>query len=86
MTEFHSQFFCYAVTLPEDYRRVIDAMKPPGVKVGCLPFDVNSDLHKNPELRPVSVEKHKVVGAMAVAVPVVIGIETALSATEEFAL
>jgi len=61
-------------------------MKQMNVKVGFLPLGIKGDLVKYPELRPAVVSRLKEVGKLAEAAGVVIGIETALSATEEVKL
>jgi sugar phosphate isomerase/epimerase len=56
------------------------------VKVGFLPLGVQCDLKKNPAIRDSVVARLKVVGKMAKQAGVIIGIETALSATDEVQL
>ena len=57
-----------------------------GVKVAFLPLGVEGDLKKYPERRAAVVERLHKVGEIARKEGVVIGIETALSATEEVKL
>jgi L-ribulose-5-phosphate 3-epimerase len=64
----------------------IETMRQMKIKTAFLPMGIQGDLVKNPELRPAIVERLKVVGKMAEKAGVVIGIETALSATEEVKL
>lgn len=65
----------------------INTMVMMGIKTAFLPFGVQGDLVKQPELRPIIVEKFKnIVAPRAEAADVVIGIETALDAAGEVAL
>ncbi len=83
MTGFYAQSLA---TRPKYKRMVqdcIDTMVSMGVKVGFLPFGVQGDLEKNPELRPALVERMKVIGRMARKAKVTIGIETAYDAAAE---
>lgn len=79
-----SGFYAQSLAKREDYitpvQDCIDLMKKLGVSVGFLPLGVEGDLAKNPELRPVLVERLRVIGRMAEKAGVVIGIETALDA------
>jgi len=86
MTGFYAQSF---PTRDSVYRTIGDCiatMKKMGVKVGFLPLGVEGDLKKYPERRAAVVERLREVGKMARKAGVVIGIETALSATEEVQL
>lgn len=86
MTGFYAQSFA---ARPTYQQMVVDCLKTcqqMGVKVAFLPLGVQGDLVKNPELRPAIVERLKVVGKMANNAGVIIGIETALSASEEVKL
>ena len=86
MTGYYAQSFCGR----EEYKRSIEdcitTMKLMNVKTAFLPLGVQCDLKKNPALRDSVVARLKVAGKMAEAANVVIGIETALSATEEVKL
>jgi sugar phosphate isomerase/epimerase len=86
MTGYYAQSFCGRV----EYRRTIEdcikTMKLMNVKTAFLPLGVQCDLKKNPSVRDSVVARLKVAGKMAEAANVVIGIETALSATEEVRL
>mgnify|MGYP001298709074 CR=1 FL=1 len=86
MTGFYAQSFPERPTAVEAVKDCITTMKQMGVKVGFLPLGVKGDLRKYPELRPAIVERLKEVGQAAEAAGVIIGIETALSATEEVQL
>ena len=86
MTGYYAQSFCGR----EEYKRSIEdcikTMKLMNVKTAFLPLGVQCDLKKNPSVRDSVVARLKVAGKMAEAANVVIGIETALSATEEVKL
>ncbi|MDB4919568.1 MAG: sugar phosphate isomerase/epimerase [Mucilaginibacter sp.] len=86
MTGFFSQSFATRPTAIQAVRDCINTMKAMNVKVAFLPMGVNSDLVKNPELRPAVVERLKIAGKMAQDAGVVIGIETALDAKGELQL
>lgn len=86
MTGFYAQSFATRPTYQQMVRDCIATMKSMNVKVAFLPLGVNGDLVKNPELRPAIVERLKIAGEMARKAGVVIGIETALPATEELKL
>lgn len=86
MTGFYAQSFATRPTYQKMVGDCITTMQEMDVKIGFLPLGVNGDLVKNPELRPAIVERLKVVGAMAKKAGVIIGIETALSATDELQL
>lgn len=86
MTGFYAQSFATRPTYEKMVGDCIATMKAMGIKVGFLPLGIQNDLTKHPELRPAVVERLKVVGKMAQKAGVVIGIETALSATEEVKL
>ena len=86
MTGYYAQSFCGR----EEYKRSIEdcikTMKLMNVKTAFLPLGVQCDLRKNPSVRDSVVARLKVAGKMAEAANVVIGIETAVSATEEVKL
>jgi sugar phosphate isomerase/epimerase len=86
MTGYYAQSFCGR----EEYKRSIEdcikTMQLMNVKTAFLPLGVQCDLKKNPSVRDSVVARLKVAGKMAEAANVVIGIETALSATEEVKL
>ncbi len=86
MTGYYAQSFCSR----DEYRRSIEdcisTMKLMKVKTAFLPLGVQCDLKHKPGVRDSVVARLKVAGQMAEAAGVVIGIETALSATEEVRL
>lgn len=86
MSGFYAQSFSTRETYDLMIRDCINTMKLIDVKVAFLPLGVNDDLSKNPELRPIIVERLKNVAKMAEAADVVIGVETTLSASEEVKL
>jgi len=86
MTGFFSQSFATRPTAVKAVSDCITTMQQMGVKVGFLPMGINSDLTKNPELRPAIVSRLKEVGKLAEKAGVVIGIETTLDAMAERAL
>ena len=86
MTGFYAQSFPERPTAVKAVQDCINTMKQMNVKVAFLPLGIKGDLVKYPELRPAVVERLKTVGKMAEEAGVVIGIETALSATEEVKL
>ncbi|AYD49356.1 sugar phosphate isomerase/epimerase [Arachidicoccus soli] len=83
MTGFYSQSFAKRATYKRNIQDCLDTAKAMDVKVVFLPLGVNSDIQKQPALRAVVVERLKVVGEMAKAANIVIGVETTLDATEE---
>lgn len=83
MTGFFAQSFAKRDGVDRMVQDCIDTMKVMNVKVAFLPLGVNSDLTKNPELRPAVIERLKLVAPKAEAAGVVIGIETSLNATDE---
>lgn len=86
MTGFFSQSFATRPTAVQAVQDCINTMKSMNIKVGFLPMGVNSDLVKNPELRPSVVERLKAVGKIAAEAGVTIGIETSLDAKSELQL
>lgn len=86
MTGFYAQSLATRPTYKRMIQDCLDTMKAMDVKVAFLPLGVQGDLIKNPELRPAIVERLKVAGKMAKKAGVVIGIETALDATQELKL
>jgi L-ribulose-5-phosphate 3-epimerase len=83
MTGFFAQSFAKRDGVDRMVQDCIDTMTAMNVKVAFLPLGVNSDLTKNPELRPAVIERLKLIAPKAEAAGVVIGIESSLSATEE---
>jgi sugar phosphate isomerase/epimerase len=86
MTGFYAQSFPERPTAVKAVQDCINTMKQMNVKIAFLPLGIKGDLVKYPELRPTVVERLKEVGKLAEAAGVIIGIETALSATEEVKL
>lgn len=86
MSAFYAQSFAKRSNYKELIQDCLNTMKVMGAKVAFLPLGVQCDLTKNPELRPVLVERLREVGQMAEAAGVVIGIETSLDAKGEVAL
>lgn len=86
MTGFYAQSLATRPTYKRMIQDCIDTAVAMNVKVAFLPLGVQGDLVKNPELRPAIVERLKVAGKMAKKAGVVIGIETALDATQEVRL
>ena len=86
MTGFYAQSFPERPTAVKAVQDCINTMTKMHVKIGFLPLGIRGDLVKLPEMRPAIVARLKEVGKMAEQAGVVIGIETALSATEELQL
>jgi L-ribulose-5-phosphate 3-epimerase len=86
MTGFYSQSFAQRPTAVKAVEDCINTAKLMNVKVVFLPFGVQGDLVKNPELRPAIVERLKAAGKLAEQAGVTIGIETSLSAKDELQL
>src|SRR4029078_7194699 len=82
MTGFYSQSFPERPTAVKAVQDCINTMKQMNVKVAFLPLGVKGDLLKYHGLRPAVVQRWKEVGKLSEEAGVVIGIETALSATE----
>jgi sugar phosphate isomerase/epimerase len=86
MTGFYSQSFAQRPTAVKAVQDCINTAKLMNVKVIFLPFGVQGDLVKNPELRPAIIERLKAAGKIAEQAGVTIGIETSLSAKDELQL
>lgn len=86
MTGFYAQSFAKREGVDKMVGDCIETMKQMDIKVAFLPLGVQGDLVKNPELRPLIVERLKQIAPVAEREGVVIGIETALDATEEVEL
>ncbi|SEJ30341.1 Sugar phosphate isomerase/epimerase [Dyadobacter koreensis] len=86
MTGFYAQSFAKREGVDKMVGDCIETMKQMNIKVAFLPLGVQGDLVKNPELRPLIVERLKSVAKIAEKAKVIIGIETALSASEEVKL
>ena len=86
MSGFYAQSFAERETVPIMIRDCINTMQLMNVKVAFLPLGFKGDLVKYPELWPVIVERLKSLAPMAEASDIVIGLETALNASEEVEL
>ena len=86
MTGYYAQALCTRTEYIRSIEDCISTMQLMQVKTAFLPLGVQCDLRKNPELHDSVVARLKIIGKMAKAANVVIGIETALTATEELAL
>ncbi|MFG4003079.1 sugar phosphate isomerase/epimerase family protein [Flavobacterium aquidurense] len=83
MSGFYAQSFAKRETIVPMIEDCVKAMKDMKVKVAYLPLGTESDLVKNPELRPVIIERLKWAGKQVGKIGGVIAIETSLDATEE---
>ena len=83
MSGYYAQSFCGRENFLQSIEDCIRTMKLMNVKVGFLPMGVQCDLVKHPELMESVVSRLQLVGKMASAAGVVIGIETALDASAE---
>ena len=83
MSGYYAQSFCGRENFVQSIEDCIRTMKLMNVKVGFLPMGVQCDLVKHPGLMDAVVSRLKLVGKMAEAAGVVIGIETALDARTE---
>ncbi len=79
MSGFYGQSFVERSNYVELVQDCLNTMKAMNVKTAFLPLGV-CNLTKNPDLRPELVRRMKVVGDMAAAEGLVIGIETSLDA------
>lgn len=86
MTGYYAQSFCNRQEYKRSIEDCIATMKLMNIKIAFLPLGVQCDLKKNPEVRDSVVARLKIAGKMAEKAGVVIGIETALNATEEVQL
>lgn len=86
MSGFFGQSFVGRENYMELVQDCLNTMKVMGVKVAFLPMGTGSDLSKYPEIRPELVRRLKIVGEMAAAEGLTIGIETSLNAKGEVAL
>lgn len=86
MSGFYAQSFAKRDSITLMVNDCIAAMKNMKVKVAYLPLGTESDLKKNPELRPIVIERLKWAGKQVAKIGGVIAIETSLSATEEVQL
>lgn len=86
MSAFYAQSFATRNNYLDLVQEAIDAATALGAKVIFLPLGVQCDLIKNPELRPVLIERLKTVGKIAKKTGITIGIETALDAAGDVKL
>ncbi|MEO6285338.1 MAG: sugar phosphate isomerase/epimerase family protein [Dyadobacter sp.] len=86
MTGFYAQSFAKRDGVKKMVSDCISTMQQLNVKVAFLPLGVQGDLVKNPELRPLILERLKLIAPLAEKAGVIIGIETALDAAEEVKL
>lgn len=86
MTGFYAQSFAKREGVDKMVGDCIETMKQMDIKVAFLPLGVQGDLVKNPELRPLIIERLKKIAPVAERAGVIIGIETALDAAEEVKL
>jgi len=86
MTGYYAQALCTRTEYIRSIEDCISTMQLMQVKTAFLPLGVQCDLRKNPELHDSVVARLKIIGKMAKAANVVIGIETALTASEELVL
>lgn len=83
MSGFYAQSFAKRESIVLMIEDCVKAMKNMKVKVAYLPLGTESDLNKNPELRPIIIERLKWAGKQVGKIGGVIAIETSLNATEE---
>lgn len=83
MSGFYAQSFAKRDSINLMINDCVAAMKNMKVKVAYLPLGTESDLNKNPELRPIIIERLKWAGKQVGKIGGVIAIETSLNATEE---
>lgn len=83
MSGFYGQSFAKRETIKRMIQDCIDVMKTMNVKVAYLPLGNQSDLKKNPELRPIVIERLQWAAEEVAKIGGVIAIETTLDATAE---
>jgi len=83
MSGFYGQSFAKRETVKRMVQDCIDAMKTMNVKVAYLPLGNQCDLRKNPELRPIIIERLQWAAKQVAKIGGVIAIETTLDATAE---
>ncbi|MCD0466946.1 sugar phosphate isomerase/epimerase [Flavobacterium sp. ENC] len=83
MSGFYAQSFAKRETIVPMIEDCVKAMKNMKVKVAYLPLGTESNLVKNPELRPVIIERLKWAGKQVGKIGGVIAIETSLDASAE---
>lgn len=83
MSGFYAQSFAQRATVPRMVDDCLATMKALGVRIAFLPLGVQSDLVKQPELRPAVVERLQRCGERAAEAGLVLGVETAYDAARE---
>jgi sugar phosphate isomerase/epimerase len=83
MSGFYAQSFAKRDSITLMINDCVATMKNMKVKVAYLPLGTESDLNKNPELRPIIIERLKWAGKQVGKIGGVIAIETSLNATKE---
>lgn len=83
MSGFYAQSFAKRDSITLMITDCVAAMKNMNVKIAFLPLGTESNLTKNPELRPILIERLKWAGKQVGKIGGVIAIETSLNATEE---
>ncbi|PWB26226.1 sugar phosphate isomerase/epimerase family protein [Flavobacterium sp. HTF] len=83
MSGFYAQSFAKRESIEQMVNDCVLTMKNMKVKVAYLPLGTESDLTKNPELRPIVIERLKWAGKQVGKIGGVIAIETSLNATDE---
>ena len=83
MSGFYGQSFATRETVKKMVQDCIDAMKTMNVKVAYLPLGNQCDLKKNPELRPIIIERLQWAGNQVGKIGGVIAVETTLDAKAE---
>jgi sugar phosphate isomerase/epimerase len=83
MSGFYGQSFAKRETVKKMVQDCINAMKTMNVKVAYLPLGNQCDLRKNPELRPIIIERLQWAAKQVAKIGGVIAIETTLDATAE---
>lgn len=83
MSGFYGQSFAKRETVKRMVQDCIDVMKTMNVKVAYLPLGNQCDLKKNPELRPIIIERLQWAAKQVAKIGGVIAIETTLDATAE---
>jgi sugar phosphate isomerase/epimerase len=83
MSGFYGQSFAKRETVKKMVQDCIDAMKTMNVKVAYLPLGNQCDLRKNPELRPIIIERLQWAAKQVAKIGGVVAIETTLDATAE---
>lgn len=83
MSGFYAQSFANRATVQLMVEDCIKTMKNMNVKMAYLPLGTQCDLVKNPELRPIVIQRLQWAGKQVGKIGGVIAIETSLDAAEE---